>query len=233
MSEFGEKGGVSLPEKDEAEETYDCKWSSCEHKHKKKIKYPNNGKVKKSGYRERWIKAGMEPWVIYGKLKKRLRKDGGEYKTMTYEYKTQAHHLVPTTLVNNTTTLKKNLVLVDYDCDEEKNGMMLPEFVMDIPLHKLQSHLGNHPNKYMEPIRKELREIEKDYDGICNGDVLGSMSLQKTILIELSALSGKAKQKILDIRNKPDFWPLRSNALKEFNSALTEYKRREKLNRKK
>lgn len=216
----------SAPKK---QKLYSCDWSSCKGKHEKEIQYPNEGKVTKSNYREKWINAAMQPWELHGKNKKRLKKDGSTYATMTYEYKTQAHHLVPTTLLKKTTTLQHNLKLVNYDCDGKENGMILPEFEMDIPLHELQAHRGNHPGGYMNPIMKELRVIEEAYDGICNDDVLGTMTLQVLVVKEIEALSNKARSKILNIKSGRNFWPLRSNALKEYKGALKEYARRELL----
>ena len=231
MSEIGEKTNVA-ESKDKQETLYGCKWSSCKKNHKKEIAYPSKGKYQKgSGYREDWINAGMQPWEpkTHGQGKKRLREDGGSYETMTYEYKTQAHHLIPTTLLKETTTLKDNLVLVDYDCDAQANGMMLPQFKMDIPLHQLQAHEGNHPPGYMTPIRDELRRIEIAADGICSVDVEGSMNSQKRVVQAVEALSNRARLKILAIRTGKNFWPVRTNALEEYNEALQEYARREQV----
>lgn len=206
-----------------------CEWSNCKGQHAEKPNYPNNGKITKGGYREAWIGAGMQPWDLYGKIRKRLRKNGKSYKTMTYEYETQAHHLVPTSLVNETATLKANLTLIGYDCDDPHNGMMLPKHKMDIPLHDLQAHEGQHPGKYMGPIKKELSKVQEDFDGICNFDLSGEITIQIFLLAEMEFLASKARQKILNIRRGTGFWPVRDNAKTERAEALAEYSRREKL----
>jgi hypothetical protein len=187
--------------------------------------------VTKGGYRATWIAAGMQPWdpKMYGQGRKRLMATGKSYKTMTYEYKTQAHHLVPTTLLGETKTLKKNLVLAAYDCDAVENGMILPEFIMDMPLHELPQHRGNHPNQYMTPIRDRLRVIEDVYDGICDSDAACDAATQLAIVKELEALSAEAAQKVLNIRTGKSYWPLTSDALRKFSAAKKEYARREKL----
>jgi hypothetical protein len=225
-----EQGEADSGSTSDGEETlHGCEWSSCKKNHKKKIVYPGGGYYTKRDYRQKWIAAGMEPWNpnTYGRGKKRLREDGGDYETMTYEYMTQAHHLIPTTLLNATTTLKANLVRIGYDCDEKENGMMLPQFHMDAPLHALQRHEGFHPAGYMDPIRNELRRIEIAADGICAVDTEGTIVSQKRVAMAIEALSSRARMKILAIRTGKNFWPVRTNALQEYNEALQEYARRE------
>jgi hypothetical protein len=231
MSEIGESTSSSVSQRAQ-EELHGCAWSSCKKNHNQKIVYPSTGRYEKgTSYRERWIAAGMRPWELtaYGQGKRRLRRDGKSYKTSASEYKVQAHHLIPTALLKETTTLKSNLVLVGYDCDAQSNGMVLPEFQMDVPLHQLPSHRGNHPADYMTPIRNELRQIEILADGICSVDVDGTMTSQKRTSQAVEALSNRAKAKILAIRAGKNFWPLRTHALEEYNEALREYARREQL----
>ncbi|RKH55958.1 AHH domain-containing protein [Corallococcus llansteffanensis] len=231
MSEFGEAVNVvvSPPEN---ETLHGCKWSSCKKQHKQQLQYPSKGQIKKGGgYRAAWITAGMQPWdpKTFGQGRKRLREDGGDYATMTYEYKTQGHHLVPTSLLEQTSTLKDNLVLVDYDGDGVENGMMLPQFLMDIPLHQLQAHDGNHPSGYMNPIRTRIERLEQEADGICSLDTDGTLVPQKAIAEAIVALAHTARAKILAIRTGKGFWPVRTDALNEYNHALQEYARRERL----
>lgn len=229
MTEMNESTSSSVSQRAQ-EELHGCAWSSCKENHNQKIVYPSNGCYEKgAGYRKCWIDEGMQPWDCYGKGKRRLRRDGKSYKTSAYEYKVQAHHLIPTTLLKETTTLKSNLVLVGYDCDAKSNGMILPQFQMDVPVHQLPSHWGNHPADYMTPIRNELRQIEILADGICSVDVDGTMTSQKRTSQAVEALSNRARAKILAIRTGKNFWPLRTHALEEYNEALREYARREAL----
>jgi hypothetical protein len=230
MSEIGEAVTGNAPDSEE-ESLHDCEWSSCKKNHKKKPVYPKGGYYTKRDYRQKWISAGMQPWdpKTYGRGRKRLREDGGSYETMTYEYVTQAHHLIPTTLLKETSTLKENLVLIGYDCDAPANGMMLPQFKMDIPLHHLQAHEGNHPPDYMRPIRDELRRIEIAADGICSVDTEGTIASQKQVAMAIDALSSRARMKILAIRTGKSFWPVRTDAFHEYNEALKEYALREQI----
>ncbi len=62
---------------DSKEKLYKCDWSSCKGEHESKITYPKKGRVTKSGYREKWIAAGMQPCDLYGKIRKLLQKNGG------------------------------------------------------------------------------------------------------------------------------------------------------------
>ncbi len=104
--------------------------------------------------------------------------------------------------------------------------MMLPEFKIDMALHNLQSHLGNHPEAYMGPIRKKLRLYESEYDGACKDDESCNMSIQTGLKTDLEKLSRKARKMILNIKTGQKFWPVRTNALQEYNDAIKDYERR-------
>jgi hypothetical protein len=213
---------------------YKCDWSSCQGKHPVELKYPKGGKVTKGGYRDAWLGAGMAPWDLEnGFLRDKLWKNGRPHYNQK-DYKVQAHHLVPSTLLKHSGTLKHNLELVAYDVDCQENGLVLPEFAIDQPLNRLPEHRGNHPPGYMDPIREELNAIEDSYDGICYVDQTGELGTQLCLVKELHAVADKAKQMILRIRTKgTTFWPLRypdaNSCSKSFFGAEDEYKKREKL----
>ena len=225
--------GTSTNDAQKKIKLYTCDWSNCEGKHTKEIKYPNKGKIKKSGYRDKWIAAGMQPWDLYGEINKRYSELGNVYKSEVYTYQTEGHHIVPTCLLDKTSTLKNNLVLINYNCDDVVNGVMLPKHETDIPLHDLQSHLGNHPNKYMKPIQDKLLQFEEDFDGICNEDISCNMSFQANLKSLIESLSNTVRSKILNIRKGKDFLPVRTNALQEYKDAHKEYNRRLALNKNK
>jgi hypothetical protein len=233
MAEAGEKSTSSTTESEEEKEKHACKWSSCEGKHEVELDYPDDGNLTRDGkgsFRERCISANMEPWKKPGKARPRLSKLGNRYETKTFEYQTQAHHLVPVKLLENTTTLKDNLKLVSYDIDNpQKNGLMLPMHQMDIPVHDLQIHMGSHCPAYKKPIQAQLKMIEITYDGICNGDKIGTLSLQRSILIQLEILAKIAEEKIINMKTQKNFWPLHNDSLAIYNAAQREYARREKL----
>ncbi len=223
------KQGVSVDKPSKKKNQVECKWSSCK-KHPKKINYPNKGRVTKGGYRGAWIKLGMCPWNLYATTRKRLWKNGKAIKTHIYQF--EAHHLLPTTLVNKTSTLKENAVLIDYNCDDAINGLLLPKHKMDSPVHKLPIHKGMHPNDgYMTPIKKKLEKIEEDYDGICKDDAACTAGPQANLKSELEAISQTAKQKIFNIRSGKNYWSLTKNALHTFRDAEKEYQRRLELNK--
>ena len=205
-----------------------CGWSNCQ-KHEEKPKYPEGGRVAKGGYRDAWIGAKMQPWDI-SSGRPRLSSKGKPY--LTKKYQTQAHHLVPTTCVKQTGTLKENLVLAGYDCDGQRNGFLLPKHAIDMALHDLQQHLGNHPGDYMGPIKKELATIETEFEDACEDqEGTDATHIQLMILKRMDALADKARGKIENIRKGSSFWPLRSDTATAYPDAQKDYKTRQKLYR--
>jgi hypothetical protein len=208
----------------------ECEWSSCQKEHPFEIKYPKGGKVTKGGYRDAWVGAGMCPWDYDGGFKRtRLWKNGKPHPNQA-NYRFQAHHLIPSTVLKGKSTLKHNIELIGWDVDCNENGMILPWYAIDQPLNELPQHLGNHPAAYYDPVQKVVDQIEEDYDGICYLDMTGEMGPQAALIGELHALANKAKQMILKTRNKTgDHWPLRSDSRKSYHGAMQEYEKREKL----
>ena len=218
--------------------TFKCKWTSCEGEHLEELKevetpnlenYPKGGKVTKGSYRDDWIAAKMCPWgkdppsasyqlPRYG----RLRGNGKRINANVYQF--EAHHLVPSTLLKKTKTLKKNLILIGYKVDHKNNGLILPKHHMDQPIHKLPRHRGSHPADYMNPIKKRLDEIEEFFDGICENDAAGNLKPQLAVIKVLDNLSQRAETMVLNIRkSNAKFWPLRSEAKAEFAHAEAKY----------
>jgi hypothetical protein len=228
MSEI-EEPDKSSDSSDAEEQLEKCDWKNCKKTHKNAVQYPGNGRYEKgSGYRKAWIKADMEPWKqTHGSP--RLLADGTHDESLAPDYLTQGHHLIPTTLLNKTGTLKKNIELIGYDCDALENGMMLPEKDEHIPLHHLPAHRGYHPSEYMSQIQKVLQQLEKDAEAFCLADTDGDLQPQKQLIRLLNALSNRARGKILAIRTGKGFWPVRAPALHEYNAALSEYARRQRL----
>ncbi len=228
------KVGASKGGAPKSSKTQKCDWSSCQKNHLTKLKYPKGGKVTKGGYRDAWLGAGMAPWDLEnGFLRDKLCKNGKPHWNQK-DYKVQAHHLIPSTLLKHMGTLKHNIELIGYDVDCEENGLVLPEYAIDQPLNRLPEHRNNHPPGYMDPIKDILAEIEEFFDGICYLDQTGELGPQACLLGELEALSDKAKQMILRIRTKgATFWPLRypdaNSCAKSFEGAEKDYEKREKL----
>jgi hypothetical protein len=120
--------------------------------------------------------------------------------------------------------LKDNCKLIGYLVDHKHNGLILPKQEEDQPLHQLPAHRGNHPAAYYTPIRDRLKQLQKDFDGICAEDTTGDLQPQEALIGELDALSREAEGKILALRTPgAPFWPLRTNAAAEFPAAEADY----------
>jgi|SRR5712691_3626114 len=218
-----------------------CDWSNCKSDHADDLKYPpegsKKGKVTKGDYRDKWIKAGMEPFVITGGLPrvKYHVKDASkpwivEKHHDQEKYRHEAHHLIAVECFDGKGTLIHNIELIGYDVDRENNGYILPEFEIDQPLHRLPKHSGGHCARYTDPISQQLSDIQKDFDGICTADVTGDLGPQKHLIIYLDQLSNLACQKMLAIRNPgATCWPLYNDSVAIFAAAEAEYQRRERF----
>ena len=182
-----------------------------------KAEYPGNGNItRQDGFRGALEGIGAQPWLNgnFGVPTKpilwengKIRRNAADRSEFT-EYRWEAHHLIPVELLGDTTTLKANIKQSGWDIDNLKNGMGLPKDEMDIAIHHLQQHDGSHWGKYTTPIKEDLEDIERDFENICHGKVDTTMQLM--LNLELDALSRKAEQKILAIRqgNGSSCWPL-------------------------
>ncbi|GGI74952.1 hypothetical protein GCM10007978_10810 [Shewanella hanedai] len=198
---------------DDKDETYKCDWKNCKGGHKKKIKYPNNGKLdkEKSKYAKKWVAAGLEPWVLYGPgvdsqaTETDYRKEVKDEKRIqaalskTYpEYYTEKHHLIPVSLLEKYKTLSKNAKLIGYDINNENNGMCLPGFVVDTNQHGLQCHRGNHPNNtYYDKLKLIFDDLEEQSMDMCKKDDSGNMRSQKELIDILDKKSKLIERRIL------------------------------------
>jgi hypothetical protein len=215
-----------------------CDWTKCRADHPSKLTYPANGTVTRgSGFRGtlEWI--GSQPWLngnhgvptkpIYlanGKIKR--NRDGTEFT----EYRWEAHHLIPIEQMGKTSTLKKNAELSGWDINSAVNGMGLPGDEMDIAIHHLQLHEGSHCGKYTNPVKNALTQIEQDFENMCHGKTDTSMQLM--LNLELDALSRRAEQKILAIRqgSGTGCWELHTTSLAKYKKVLITYAQRKALN---
>jgi hypothetical protein len=221
--------------------TFKCAWTKCTKKtheeneegtlEPKFKKYPNNGKTKKKGgeggYRECWIAAGKQPFgdgtsalpkpylVQRGRI---IREENRKV------YLTQGHHLVPSTILDEMGTLKKNIKTIGYQVDHNNNGLFLPEFDGDQPYHMLPRHSGNHCDEYYEPIQEKVNEIEKAVEKACTKDETGDLEPQKGLITMLDGLATKAKGKIMNITKKTGAcWQLYGDSRANFHASVAEY----------
>jgi hypothetical protein len=217
------KGDRSNDKADE-DETYKCDWKNCKGGHKKKIKYPNNGRTaKNSTYSDDWKAKGLEPWDLYGasnvtsesyedyanELTSINKTAKGHIEFSMSEsghYTTQKHHIIPAGVADKFTILKKNIKLVGWDINDKENGLCLPFFVNDIKRHGLQCHRGGHPKKYNKVVADILESIEDDSKNLC------STENHKALLKDLELSSQQIKKKILSWSNS---FLLRSTAKQE------------------
>jgi hypothetical protein len=117
--------------------------------------------------------------------------------------------------------------LIGYDVDHENNGYFLPEHDIDQPLHQLPFHRGYHWGGYLDPIRKRLDAIEKDFDGICDLDMTEDLGPQEHLVVYLDQLSNLALKKLMAVRNPGEpCWPLYDSSVARYESAGNEYRRR-------
>ncbi|WP_298776495.1 AHH domain-containing protein [uncultured Shewanella sp.] len=215
--------------KEDEDKTHKCDWKDCKGKHKKPIHYPNNGVIKRDNvFAKKWVKAGLEPWVIYG-AGKDTKATKEEYQSITKkmsdvnkavnmqhpEYPTQKHHLISIKLFNNVLKLKHNAKLAGYDVNHHKNGICLPAFKFDIAQHDLQCHRGNHSNDhYYDKIAPYLKDIEKEIKKSCKNKNDYKQQSQE-VISELNELSNDIKKNIISWK-----YLLRKKALEERELAI-------------
>ncbi|MCX4030503.1 AHH domain-containing protein [Endozoicomonas sp. SM1973] len=208
--------GEKKQQADEAEKEnkkYKCEWNKCKGNHEKKIRYPSNGSVQRNNtYDSDWIRAGLEPWVLYGPGRNSYAtladyKDEapnanytGTAAAMIYpEYHTQKHHLISIKLFDSVTQLRDNAKLIGYDANNSNNGICLPSFIADIVQHDLQLHRGRHSRKlYDSKVLKALKVINQECKEYCKKDVKGNILNQKKLIDDLDSLSSIVKRKIIN-----------------------------------
>jgi hypothetical protein len=203
----------------------DCDWQDCTKNHAKKVEYPSNGVLDRSGdYASKWVAADLEPWKKYGDgtdshatLKEYVGETPGAAYARTAadlkhpEYHTQKHHLISVKLFKNVAKLKHNANLIGYDVNAVPNGVCLPSYVLDIVRHDLQAHRGNHPNNtYYSKIQPLLEDLEQRSAEYCKPELEGECEFQKRLLEDLHRLSRK-----IEGRLKAWVWLLRSEAVAE------------------
>lgn len=223
--------GVSLPMAPQT--LVECEWHDCKKTHQKKPAYPKGGKVTRTNdYAENWIAAKLEPWKLYGAGKNPraalpdFRKETPKAPSAISaamkvhpEYLTQKHHLISINLFKGVTKLSKNAELVDYDVNHEKNGMCLPNYIVDIVQHDLQCHRGSHTNAlYNDKIKPMLRYLEIKCIQYCEMDVSGSSSNQMNLLDDLDFISRRIEKRIKDW-----IFLLRKNAAAERTESRTRF----------
>ncbi|WP_181950419.1 AHH domain-containing protein [Shewanella woodyi] len=210
-------------DKNDEDETYKCDWKDCKGGHKKKIKYPNNGQLKRSNtYRKKWVSAGLEPWDLYGPgenshatLEDYKSESRASYVSkaaaMQYpEYHTQKHHLIPVSSFADYKNLKHNAKLAGYDVNNTQNGICLPSFVLDIVQHDLQCHRGNHPNdNYYDRIDPLLEDLQDEFNKVCAKNA-NEKHHQHALVKELDDLAQFISKRIKDWK-----YLLRSDAKSE------------------
>ena len=219
-------GGTSTGKTDEKEnKKYKCDWKDCKGNHEKKVNYPGNGTVKRSNtFKNHWIEAGLEPWILNGPGKNshatladyKEEAENASYlvtaAAMMYpEYHTQKHHLISVNHFSSFSALKKNIELIGYDVNHKNNGICLPSFRADIVQHNLQCHRGRHPKSlYDDKVIPLLKKLEQKSKSLCDDDKKGTGESQKELINRLNRTSQLIEQRIKDWK-----YLLRSDALNE------------------
>lgn len=212
-----------LPPKDEP--VFECAWKNCEKNHTKKPVYPGGGKTTRSKtYSDKWVAAGLEPWVIHGPGKNSVA-TLADYRKETPkasyavtaaalahpEYHTQKHHLISINLFKGVKDLAHNARLVGYDVNSKTNGICLPSYIADIVQHDLQCHRGRHPKHlYGDKVKVLLGNLERRCIDYCALEMDGDIERQSQLLGDLDRLSRRISSEI-QLWN----WLLRKNARKE------------------
>ncbi|WP_299489904.1 AHH domain-containing protein [uncultured Shewanella sp.] len=195
--------------KEDEDKTHKCDWKDCKGKHKKPIHYPNNGVIKRNNvFAKKWVKAGLEPWVIHGAgtdtkatreeylAETKKIDDVNKAVNMQHpEYPTQKHHLISINLFTRVPKLKHNAELSGYDVNHPKNGICLPAFRFDIAQHGLQCHRGRHPTSlYNDKISVKLKILQNEFKKLCLKNDNNKHSEQ--LIKELNILSSDIAKKI-------------------------------------
>lgn len=238
MTQIGEGIAVTViaPNANNEENLFKCEWKQCLTNHINKPDYPNDGDTNRNGtYETDWIKAGLEPWELYGpgKDSKAILTDyRNETPSAQYavsaaalkhpKYHTQKHHLISVNLFDNVSILSHNAKLAGYNVNHKNNGICLPSYVIDIIQHNLQCHRGSHPKAlYNDKIDPLLTNLEQKCIKYCEMDIDGNLEKQKKLIDDLNRLSNRIQQKL-----KSWEWLVRKNALAEREES---YKRYENL----
>ena len=206
-----------------------CAWKTCRTQHKKPPHYPNTGKTSRNNtYTSDWIKAGLEPWDLYGKgedishlpdeawtlgfgeslsaktldkINTSRESAGRGGKT----YPTEKHHVISVNLFSRFKELSGNIKLIGWDINGKENGICLPYLAADILRHDLQVHRGQHPKDYNKNLRAELKEIQKQSLTYCKDNRQNQL---------IRKLNGLAEDTIGYIQNWHPDYLLRKDARK-------------------
>jgi hypothetical protein len=87
----------------------------------------------------------------------------------TLPYPWQAHHLLPANVFHKNLTMEQIKIILrsDYDINDGRNIIFLPEQPIDTPAHSLPYHASGHPaydkkvTSLMSDLKKILTEVEK------------------------------------------------------------------------
>lgn len=118
-------------------------------------------------------------------------------------YPSEAHHLVPESVFNEGNFLTPEQLVVmrkaDYDVNNGKNIMFLPQRKKDAPIHNLPIHRGSH--------KKYTDAVKKDADAISDG-------LQKAVKKDQPHETWNPPADIVEklYKLQDDYWNLLKNA---------------------
>lgn len=186
--------GAQNKNKTREKERFECDWMDCK-SHDTDINpiYPRDGEPcdKSTTYSKKWVKAGLEPWVLRGHtgrdIKSKVTWDmywalgkgiGKKPKSAVVRddwelvqkdlYSTQKHHLISVHLMPSYEKLSHNAKLVGYNINSKENGICLPYYQMDMVKHDLPAHRGSHAEEYYDKhVKKYLEELELEIISYC------------------------------------------------------------------
>lgn len=82
-------------------------------------------------------------------------------------YPWQAHHLLPTNVFYKNLTLEqiKIILATEYDINDGRNIIFLPEELVDTVVHKLPVHASQH-TKYDDKVKNEMKQLKSTLDDV-------------------------------------------------------------------
>ena len=145
-----------------------CKWKGCQpDTHDTRLRYPNEGVVKRASYKGVWDKHNGGAFA---------RKFGGRFTRLTANpnikitfanFWYQKHHVIPVSVMKGLTNIPYNLQLLNWNMnDYDSNGICLPFNFECIKFYDLPAHRGSHP-AYNEKVEDSLNGLESKCEKFC------------------------------------------------------------------
>nr|WP_225937987.1 AHH domain-containing protein [Myxococcus sp. RHSTA-1-4] len=87
-------------------------------------------------------------------------------------YPWQAHHLLPTNFFYKNLTMKEIKIILrsDYDINDGRNLIFLPERPVDTLAHKLPFHASQHPS-YDKKVVRQMGNLKRVLDEVAKKEI--------------------------------------------------------------